>query len=332
MKKKLRYIALAFFIVLFLVSGFMLIRDLVTSKKEKDANEKLAEQVRAARELRQASVDAPLTPAPTPAEEGDKPEGMREPEGSQASEEAKATQAASATQGVKATLAPTPTPGPTPTPLPKYAESGNLYIYDLLWQQNKDLAGWIFAESIGVDYPVMYTPDNLEYYIHKGFDKAYAKSGCLFIGSDWSLDSDYTIIYGHHMKNGTMFGKLDSYASEAYAREHPAIYFDTLKEEGNYEVVTAFYTRVYNKQDEGVFRYYQYTDLPDQETFDEYFAEVRKIAIYDTGIDVQYGDKILVLSTCSYHTENGRFVVVARCRQEEEEEDMAKAAQKAVAD
>ena len=319
MKKKLRYIAFVFFIVLFLVSGFMLVRDLVTSKKEKDANEKLAEQVRAAREQRQASANASFTPTPIPAEE-DGAEGAKVPEDTKVTEAALATETASATGAASATLTPTPTPGPTPTPLPKYAESGNLYIYDLLWQQNHDLAGWLFAESIGVDYPVMYTPNDLEYYIHRGFDKAYAKSGCLFIGSGWSPDYVYSIIDGHHLINGTMFGKLDSYASKAYAKEHPVIYFDTLKEEGNYEVVAAFYTKVYNQQDKGVFRYYQYTDLPDQETFDEYFAQVRKIAIYDTGVDVQYGDKVLVLSTCSYHTDNGRFVVVARCRPEEESE------------
>ena len=73
-----------------------------------------------------------------------------------------------------------------------------------------------------------------------------------------------------------------------------------------------FYSRVYTDADEGVFRYYQYTDLTAEEAFDAYVRQVKAASLYDTGVEAVYGDKLLTLSTCSYHTENGRFVVVAR--------------------
>lgn len=120
------------------------------------------------------------------------------------------------------------------------------------------------------------------------------------------------IVYGHHMKNGTMFGSLGRYKKASYFRDHPVICFDTLTEEGAYEILGVFYSRVYTDADEGVFRYYQYTDLTAEEAFDAYVRQVKAASLYDTGVEAVYGDKLLTLSTCSYHTENGRFVVVAR--------------------
>ena len=90
------------------------------------------------------------------------------------------------------------------------------------------------------------------------------------------------------------------------------IRFDTLFVRGEYEVVAAFYAKVYDAGGQEGFRYYQYTDLSSPERFQEYVTQVQAAALYDTGITAQYGDQLLTLSTCSYHTDNGRFVVVAR--------------------
>ena len=109
-----------------------------------------------------------------------------------------------------------------------------------------------------------------------------------------------------------MFGGLDRYRTLVYAQDHPVIRFDTLDEVREYEVVTAFYTEIYRVDETEAFQYYQYTSLPDPETFRTYFDRMEEVALYDTGVEPVYGDRILVLSTCSYHTENGRFVVVAR--------------------
>lgn len=209
-------------------------------------------------------------------------------------------------------LQPVQEEAPAEPEVPKYAENGHLTLYDALWRQNNDLAGWMYIEGTKLDYPVMYTPEDPEYYLHRGFSKRYAASGCLFIGPGSAPDMSHVIVYGHHMKNGAMFGSLDRYKKAEYFREHPVIHFDSLTEERTYEVLGAFYSRVYTDADEGVFRYYQYTDLSREEDFSAYVRQVKAASLYDTGVEAAFGDKLLTLSTCSYHTENGRFVVVAR--------------------
>ena len=69
---------------------------------------------------------------------------------------------------------------------------------------------------------------------------------------------------------------------------------------------------MYSVDDVDVFRYYAYTDLSDRSVFAEYAEQIKGAALYDTGVEVTYGDQLLTLSTCEYHTANGRFVVVAK--------------------
>lgn len=183
--------------------------------------------------------------------------------------------------------------------------------YAALAQENSDLAGWLWIEDTNIDYPVMHTPEDPEYYLRRSFEKKRAISGTLFLDGKCDPAGDYAIIYGHHMKDGSMFGDLDEYQNLEYAQAHPVIRFDTLDEVREYEVVTAFFSKIYRVNETGTFQYYQYTELPDQEAFQEYFDQIGKLALYDTGVEPAYGDRILVLSTCSYHTKNGRFVVVA---------------------
>ncbi len=190
-----------------------------------------------------------------------------------------------------------------------YTEDGILRYLAPLYEQNNDLAGWLTIPGMTIDYPVMYTPYYIEKYLRMAFDGEWALSGSLFIGEGWYEDNNIAIIYGHHMKDGSMFCDLVNYESEEFAKEHPVIEFDTLREPGEYKVLCAVLSEVTN--DPSVFPYSEYTDLTDPEVFDEFFERVRAEAVYDTGIDVEYGDRVLVLSTCNYHTDNGRFYVVA---------------------
>lgn len=189
--------------------------------------------------------------------------------------------------------------------------------YQSLVQENSYLAAWLMIESTKVDYPVLYTPDDPECYLRKAFDGSYALSGSLFIGADCFPNGTNIIIYGHNMKDGSMFGGLGSYADEDYARAHPEITYDLIQPDGSYErltfeVMAAFYSRVYNVEEENVFRYYYGTDLSDAENFENYVEETMSASLYDLGVTAEYGDRLLTLSTCSYHTDDGRFVVVAR--------------------
>lgn len=189
--------------------------------------------------------------------------------------------------------------------------------YQPLVHENSDLAAWLIIEGTEVNYPVMYTPDTPEYYLRKAFDGSYALSGSLFIGADCFPDRTNIIIYGHNMNDGSMFGNLDSYADEDYAKEHQEIIYDLIQPDGSYErltfeVMAAFYSRIYSVDEENVFRYYYSTDLSNPDAFQYYIEEVMSSSLCDLGVTAEYGDRLLTLSTCSYHTEDGRFVVVAR--------------------
>lgn len=184
--------------------------------------------------------------------------------------------------------------------------------YAPLYRQNPDLFGWVRIEETAVDYPVMHTPDEPEYYLHRAFDKTQSQSGVPFLDANCFTGCGNYLIYGHHMNSGAMFASLLSYEKEAYWREHPVIRFDTVFERGEYTVLAAFYSQVYPQSAQDVFRYYRYTDLTRQEDFEEYLSQVKAAALYDTGISAAWGDELVTLSTCAYHTENGRFVVVAK--------------------
>lgn len=215
--------------------------------------------------------------------------------------------------------APEEVPGGDELSVPAETESEGRHIlprYQTVYDMNQDMYGWISIEGIPFSYPVMYTLEDEEYYLRRGFDGAYARSGVPFIDTDCKPGCGNTIIYGHNMTNGTMFAQLLAYADESFWREHPVIQFDTLYEEGEYEVVAAFYSRVFYKYETNKFRFYEYTDLSDPDTFSEYVGEVFDLALYDTNMDVRYGDELITLITCSYDNriENERFVVVARKR------------------
>lgn len=179
-----------------------------------------------------------------------------------------------------------------------------------LKEQNPDFFGWISIKGTKINYPVMYTPDRPEYYLHRAFDKSNSQSGVPFLDGRCFAECGNYLIYGHHMNNGTMFAQLLSYGDEEFWKEHPTIQFDTLDGSGNYSVLAAFYSEIYPDEEDG-FRYYRYTDLREEEEFEAYINQVKEAALYDTGIQAEYGDVLLTLSTCSYHVDDGRFVVMA---------------------
>lgn len=181
--------------------------------------------------------------------------------------------------------------------------------YKELYKENSDLFGWITIDDTPIDYPVMYTPDDPEYYLHRSFNKKQTYSGCIFIDGNCDSTSNNYLLHGHHMKNGTMFASLLKYKDEKYWKEHPIIKFDTLDIQGDYYVIAAFESQVYKNTDK-VFKYYNYTHINSEEKFNEYLDGINALRLYDTHVDVSYGDEFITLSTCAYHVEDGRFVVV----------------------
>lgn len=194
---------------------------------------------------------------------------------------------------------------------PEPTEPVMLAKYAPLYEQNHDLFGWLRIDGTVIDYPVMHTPTDPEKYLHTNFKREYSFGGIPFIDANCSADSDNLLIYGHNMLDGSMFRTLLKYQQKDFWQRNPVISFNTLYEEQEYEVVAAFYDKVYKKSDTN-FKFYQFYDTSDQSSFDEAMAYYREHALYDTGVTAQCGDLFLTLVTCAYQTENGRFVVVAR--------------------
>lgn len=186
-----------------------------------------------------------------------------------------------------------------------------------LYAANNDLTGWLIIPGTVIDYPVMQCEDN-EYYLHHNFYREEDRYGCLFVKDIADVDTPGTnfIIYGHNMKDGAMFGELDEYRDKSFYEEHPFINFDTLYEERTYEIMAVFLSRVY-KEDEDVFKYYQFYQADSEEEFLAFYENIMDRTLYETGVTAEFGDTFLMLSTCAYHEENGRLVVVAKRRNEE---------------
>lgn len=179
------------------------------------------------------------------------------------------------------------------------------------YEKNPDLAGWLTVPGTRIDYPVMYSPDEPERYLHANFEVGYSFAGLPFLDAACDPESGNRIIYAHNMLDGSMFRTLLKYQQKDFWQRNPVISFSTLYEEQEYEVVAAFYDKVYKKTDTN-FKFYQFYDTSDQSRFDEAMAYYREHALYDTGVTAQCGDELITLVTCAYQTENGRFVVVAR--------------------
>ena len=181
---------------------------------------------------------------------------------------------------------------------------------DLL-AKNGDFAGWLAIEGTAVNYPVMLSTEDPDFYLEHDFNRQPSKSGTPYIGAGCAADSDNVIIFGHNMKNGTMFADLLKYADEEFLRAHPVIRFDTPYESAEYEIIAVFREEVHYRDEMNVFRYYACGGDLSREEFEEYVKKVKELSLYDTGKTAKYGQQLITLSTCSYHTENGRFAVVA---------------------
>lgn len=184
--------------------------------------------------------------------------------------------------------------------------------YKTLYEKNKKLIGWLKIDDTNIDYPVMQTSNN-EYYLDHNFNQEYDKNGSLFLDCECNIypRSTNLIIYGHHMKSGSMFGNLQKYAKESYGKEHSIIQFDSIYEKATYQVMYVFRSQVYN-EDDIVFKYYQFIEANSKEEFDSYMKEMAAMSLYDTGVTASFGDSLLTLSTCDHSQEDGRFVVVAK--------------------
>ena len=182
-----------------------------------------------------------------------------------------------------------------------------------LQKKNQEIMGWLEIEGTNINYPVLQTNDN-DFYLTHNYKKENASTGSLFLDKDFDLingSSNY-LIYGHRNKQGLMFEDLMKYAKEDFYKEHTKIKFTTNKEDSTYEIISVFYSRVYYKSEQNVFRYYYFVNANNEQEYNDFVNNAKKASIYDTGVNANYGDQLLTLSTCEYSQEDGRFVVVAK--------------------
>lgn len=176
---------------------------------------------------------------------------------------------------------------------------------------NPDTIGWLRIEGTNIDDVVMQSPWEKDKYLHLDFNGNYSARGTYYLAEECDVrTSDNLIIYGHHMKDGTMFGELANYQDPAYCAAHSTIRFHTLYTDHTYEVAAAIPTQILPDWSTA-FKYYEYTGS-DEATFQQYVNFILANRLYDTGVTLSPGDRLLTLSTCAYHTTDGRFIVVAR--------------------
>lgn len=175
--------------------------------------------------------------------------------------------------------------------------------FEALSQINSNIVGWIYLEGSEINYPIAQSEDN-SYYLKHLFDKSSNSSGCIFLDcrNSSNFTDQHSIIYGHHMKNGTMFSGLDAYKSQKYYDAHPQILL--LTPEHNYviEIFAGFVTSV---QDDA-----WQVDFGSGANFEEWIRRSIDRSCFTSSITLVATDRIITLSTCSYEFNNARFVLL----------------------
>lgn len=198
------------------------------------------------------------------------------------------------------------------SPAPDQDENEPPDAPDILWPEvdfaalaavNPGIVGWLYCEDTVINYPVAQADDN-SYYLKHLFDGTYNANGCLFldcrVGADFS--NSHSIIYGHHMKNGSMFSSLDSYKKQKYFDEHPRLLLLTPEE--NY-VIELFAGYVANVEEDA-----WNIAFADEIEFEHWLVSAISKSTFDSPVTPSPKDSVITLSTCSYEFNNARFVVL----------------------
>ena len=185
-------------------------------------------------------------------------------------------------------------------------ETERMKMLKELQKENSDIVAWLQIEDSKINYPVLQGEDNSFYMTHD-YKKEYSKDGSLFLDKDydWDIPSSNLLIYGHNNRGSTeMFVDLMNYKEEDYYNNHKIIRFTTAEEDAEYEIIAVFLSRVYYKSEKNVFRYYYFINAENEQEFNDYVENSKKASLYNVDATAKYGDQLLTLSTCSYHTED----------------------------
>lgn len=180
---------------------------------------------------------------------------------------------------------------------------------DGLRELNSDVIGWIEIPDTNVDYPVMQTKDN-QYYMDHTFYRTENPAGSIYMEAENQQDfSDLvTFVYGHRMRDNSMFGTLKYYEDREYWQEHPQIYISTYEKELVYDIFSVHRAEI----SEDTYTLF----FTAGDAYEAHLQREKERSWYDTGIEVSREDKVLVLVTCTAEQKNERIVVLGRCKGE----------------
>lgn len=186
-------------------------------------------------------------------------------------------------------------------------ESGVRSGFDALLKDNPDVVGWITIDGTQIDYPVLQAPDNETYLTHN-FNHDESRAGSIYLDYRNDIESSdrNTVIYGHRMKDGSMFQHLTKFLDKDFLEEHKTFQYDTLY--GSYE---AEIFAVYNTLT--TFDYIK-TDFSGDEEFEQLLSDIEEESIHHTDVEVGKDDQIITLSTCDYKLDKneGRLAIQAK--------------------
>ena len=185
--------------------------------------------------------------------------------------------------------------------------------YAKLYAQNPDFVGYLYAEGSELDSPIVQGEDDEEY-VEKDFYGEETKYACPFVtvrNQIEVLDTN-TVIFGHHMRDGSIFACLDQYRTLEGYKEAPVISFNTIYQDYNFKVIAVMVTNINPEDDNNYVFNYFWTNLNTSLNYSAYLNQLSQRSLYDTGVDVTTTDKLLTLSTCCNDFDDARLVVVAR--------------------
>ncbi len=179
--------------------------------------------------------------------------------------------------------------------------------FDELLKQNEDVVGWITIDDTQVDYPILHSSDNVEY-LTRNYYGDESRAGSIFMDyrNDITSSNLNTVIYGHRMKDGSMFQQLTKFLDQEFFETHRTFEYDTLYESYEAEIFAVYQTLT-------EFNYIE-TDFSSEEEYEELLAEIQSRSLFQTDIEVNADDQIITLSTCDYKldADDGRLVVHAK--------------------
>ncbi len=171
-----------------------------------------------------------------------------------------------------------------------------------LYEKYEDYRGWINIKNTNINYPIVQGKDNA-FYLDKDINKNYTSSGSIFMNYlNNGFNDENTVLFGHHMRNKTMFAQLKKYKEKEFFYGDNDIEIEV--EDGKilkYKVFSAYITDASDN--------YTQTNFDSNDEYNKFLEKIKNKSIYKSDIDVNENDKIITLSTCSYEFDDARMVV-----------------------